>query len=74
MKKMITKVNETKNTMRKVYHHFKKNITNYIILCVIGYIVYQIVKIVKDDGMGEDGTPYYDAFTAPDENGGETNE
>jgi len=60
-----------KSTGSKICKHVKKNSWVYIILGVVGYIGYQISKVLTDKGI-KDGVPYYKDFDST--KGGEEDE
>lgn len=60
MRKMI-------NTIRTAVDHVRKNIGLYTILAGVGYVVYQVYKMVSDKGTTPSGDPYYKEFEEPED-------
>lgn len=61
------KIKEVKNTFEKIVSHVKRNAVSYIIVTAIGYVIYQITKVVCDKGTDKNGNPYYEEFEKPED-------
>lgn len=61
------KLKEIKNTIEKVVAHVKRNAVTYVIVTAIGYVIYQIAKVICDKGTDKDGNPYYEEFEKPED-------
>lgn len=61
------KIKEAKTNFEKIVSHVKRNVVTYIILTAIGYVIYQITKVVCDKGTDKNGNPYYEEFEKPED-------
>lgn len=55
MKKVINKI-------KVVLSHFKRNAGNYVVVAILGYLIYQLYQMLSDTGVNKDGNVYYNDF------------
>lgn len=55
------------NTIKAIVDHVKRNIGLYTILASVGYVIYQVYKMVSDKGTTSSGEPYYKEFEEPED-------